>query len=156
METKTDTNSQSPASNSVLIHSTQRSLPIALIRAREKVMGPVREMLATTGLTEQQWRVLRVLEEIGPMEPSRLAERAALHMPSQTRIVQTLYNKGYVDRFAHQSDRRKQNIAVTDSGKELIAEHIVSAKILMESFKTALGANKYDQLLSLLADVEDL
>ena len=39
--------------------STSRSLPIALIRAREGVMAPIREMLAETGITEQQWRVLR-------------------------------------------------------------------------------------------------
>ena len=41
--------------------STRRSVPIALIRAREKVMGPIRDMLADSGITEQQWRILRVI-----------------------------------------------------------------------------------------------
>ena len=36
-------------------------LPIALMRAREQVMAPIRNMLADSGITEQQWRVLRVL-----------------------------------------------------------------------------------------------
>ncbi len=42
---------------------TNRSLPIALLRARETVMGPIRDMLATSGVNEQKWRVLRVLQE---------------------------------------------------------------------------------------------
>ena len=74
--------------------STKRSIPIALIRAREKVMTPIREMLADSGITEQQWRILRVLEEFGPQDASTLAERACLLLPSQTRIVQTLSGKG--------------------------------------------------------------
>ena len=47
------------------LRRTNRSLPIALLRARETVMGPVREMLAGTPVNEQKWRVLRVLDESG-------------------------------------------------------------------------------------------
>ena len=47
--------------------TTARSLPIALIRAREGVMLPIRDMLSETGITEQQWRVMRVLWTSKPM-----------------------------------------------------------------------------------------
>ena len=47
----------------------QRSLPIALLRARERLMPPIREMLIRSGITEQQWRILRALEEAGPLAP---------------------------------------------------------------------------------------
>ena len=70
--------------------ATRRSLPIALIRAREAVMHPIREMLAGTGLTEQQWRILRVLDEFGPLEATQLAGRAGLMAPSLTRIVHAM------------------------------------------------------------------
>ncbi|MBT7906778.1 MAG: MarR family transcriptional regulator, partial [Marinovum sp.] len=53
-----------------------RSLPIALIRAREGVMLPIRQMLSETGITEQQWRVLRVLAEYGVMDAKTLADRS--------------------------------------------------------------------------------
>ena len=46
-----------------------RSLPIMLLRAREAVMKRFRPMLKAHGLSEQQWRVLRVLNETG--RPSR-------------------------------------------------------------------------------------
>ena len=55
---------------------TDQSLPIALLRARERLMIPIREALQVTGLTEQQWRLLRVLEEFGPQDATKLAERA--------------------------------------------------------------------------------
>ncbi|MCR9055691.1 MAG: hypothetical protein NXI02_00005, partial [Rhodobacteraceae bacterium] len=74
------------ATGALALPSTKRSVPIALIRAREKVMGPIREMLSDCGITEQQWRILRVLEEFGPQDASSLAERACLLLPSQTRI----------------------------------------------------------------------
>ena len=54
--------------------STGRSLPIALIRARVGVMSPIRDMLSETGITEQQWRVLRVLAEFGRMDTKTLAD----------------------------------------------------------------------------------
>jgi len=70
--------------------STSRSLPIALIRAREGVMAPIRDMLSETGITEQQWRVLRVLAEYGQMDTKTLADRSSLLFPSLTRIAATL------------------------------------------------------------------
>ena len=66
---------------------TTRSLPIALMRARESVMAPIRDMLSETGLSEQQWRVLRVLAEQGEMDSHSLAERACLLFPSLTRMA---------------------------------------------------------------------
>ncbi len=43
---------------------TGRSLPIALLRARESLMARFRPMLAAHGFTEQQWRVLRIVGEV--------------------------------------------------------------------------------------------
>ena len=103
--------------------STQRSLPIALIRARENVMIPVRQMLSESGLTEQQWRVLRVLDEYGALEPSQLAKHAALLLPSQTRIVQTMSQKWLVERREHRNDRRRTVIEITDAGQAIINEN---------------------------------
>ena len=56
--------------------ATSRSLPIALLRAREAVMGNFRPMLADFDVTEQQWRVMRVLSEAGRLDASDLAARA--------------------------------------------------------------------------------
>lgn len=136
--------------------STKRSIPIALIRAREKVMTPIREMLADSGITEQQWRILRVLEEYGPQDASTLAERACLLLPSQTRIVQTLLEKGLVTRQADEKDRRRQTVAITDAGRAIIEDKLDEAKAIAARIETVIGKEKLVQLLDILEDFQKL
>ncbi len=50
-------------------------------------MRPIREMLQRSGITEQQWRVLRVLEETPDIEQSQIADQACILLPSLTRIL---------------------------------------------------------------------
>lgn len=130
--------------------STARSLPIALMRAREKVMAPIRRMLADSGITEQQWRILRVLSEYGPQDATNLAERACLLLPSQTRIVQSMLQKGYVTRSPDAHDRRRQTVAITAKGQRVIDDNLDQALAIAESYRAALGAQEFERLLDLL------
>jgi homoprotocatechuate degradation regulator HpaR len=136
--------------------STKRSVPIALIRAREKVMGPIREMLSDCGITEQQWRILRVLEEFGPQDASSLAERACLLLPSQTRIVQTLLEKGLVTRQADEKDRRKQTVAITGAGQAIIRDKLDQAQAIATRIEEVIGKDRLAELLDILEDFQRL
>jgi len=136
--------------------STRRSIPIALIRAREKVMAPIREMLAETGITEQQWRILRVLEEFGPQDASSLADRACLLLPSQTRIVQTLLEKGLVTRQADEKDRRKQTVAITEAGQAIIHDNLAEAQSIAARIEDVIGKDRLQELLDILDDFQKL
>jgi len=100
---------------------TKRSLPIALLRARERVMEPVRGMLAESGVTEQKWRVLRVLEETGEIEPTVIASEACLHLPSLSRILKTMEADGLVQRKEDLADRRKTLVAISEAGRAILA-----------------------------------
>lgn len=136
--------------------STTDSVPLALTRAREAVMRPIREMLAASGLTEQQWRILRVLDEAGPLDASTLAERAALLLPSQTRIVQTLVAKKLVSRRADRRDRRRYRVAITAAGRQLIERNRDGALAQARRIEQGLGPARHRQLLSLLKALEEL
>lgn len=116
-------------------------------------MGPIRAMLADVGITEQQWRVLRVLHEEGPLEPTRIAETACLLLPSLTRILQKLEEKGLIRRRRDAQDKRKQIIEVTPDGAALIDANLDTARALTERVRDALGAEKYEALLDLLGDL---
>lgn len=131
--------------------STKRSLPIALIRAREGVMSPIREMLSETGITEQQWRVLRVLAEYGRMDTKTLADRSSLMFPSLTRIAATLREKGMVTQTRDDKDRRRQFIEITPEGQRFIDEHSPQAALIVAGFEEVLGEQNYKTLLDLLA-----
>lgn len=134
--------------------STRRSLPIALIRAREGVMAPIREMLSETSITEQQWRVLRVLDEYGTLDTKTLADRASLLFPSLTRIVTTMCDKGLITQTRDEVDRRRQLIDITIAGQTLINQFTDQSLHIISEFKRVLGEDDYERLLDLLGRLD--
>src|ERR1700730_5819482 len=78
----------------------RQSLPIALLRAREAVMSYFRPHHRKGGITEQQWRVIRVLHLDGETDATTLARRSYLLAPSLSRILKDLVAAGYVRRRA--------------------------------------------------------
>jgi len=131
--------------------STSRSLPIALIRAREGVMAPIRDMLSETSITEQQWRVLRVLSEYGMLDTTTLADRSSLLFPSLTRIAATMRDKGLITQTRDDVDRRRQLIEITAKGQKIINDRTSQTTQIVADFKTKLGSKNYETLLDLLA-----
>jgi len=131
--------------------STSRSLPIALIRAREGVMAPIRDMLSETGITEQQWRVLRVLSEYGMLDTTTLADRSSLLFPSLTRIAATMRDKGLITQTRDDVDRRRQLIEITAEGQKIIDDRTAQTTQIVADFKSKLGSDNYKTLLDLLA-----
>lgn len=127
---------------------------MALIRAREGVMLPIREMLSETGITEQQWRVLRVLAENGAMDTKTLAFRASLLLPSLTRIAATLRTKGLITQTRDTTDRRRQFVDITPQGQAVIDTHLTRATQIAAGFKNTLGEDNYETLLDLLAQLD--
>ena len=130
--------------------TTSRSLPIALIRAREGVMAPIREMLSETGITEQQWRVLRVLSEHGLLDTTTLAERSSLLFPSLTRIAASMRGKGLITQTRDEIDRRRQLIEITAAGQKIIDDRTSQSTQIVDDIKTKLGTDNYETLLDLL------
>ncbi len=131
--------------------TTTRSLPIALIRARESIMPPIRAMLANSNLTEQQWRVLRVLSENGTQDATEVSERACLLMPSLTRILRTLVEKKLITRSQDATDRRRQMLEITNLGEKIISANNQEAADIVTNLQSRFGSENYEQLLDLLA-----
>ena len=134
---------------------TRRSLPIALIRSREKVMGPIRDMLKTSGITEQQWRVLRVLSETGPQDLTQISDKASLLLPSLSRIIRKLLDGGLVVSSINSRDRRRQTVVITPEGQKIIDDNLPQATKIAEKLQHQLGTERYEQLLDLLAALEN-
>lgn len=139
-----------------MMPSTDRSLPIALLRARERVMGPIRALLSGADMTEQQWRVLRVVEESGPIDPTQIAEQACLLLPSLTRILQKLEEKQLISRTRDQEDRRRQVVEITEAGAQVIADNIDASLELIDRTRQRMGAERYEALLDLLNELDKI
>ena len=135
---------------------TRRSLPIALLRARETVMGPVRDMLAPSGVNEQKWRVLRVLAEAGPLELTQLAQEAVLLLPSLTRMVKPLEDEGLISRTVPATDRRKVVVAITGAGLGLLDAHAAKSCAIVARIEVGFGTKRLEELLDLLEALQKL
>jgi homoprotocatechuate degradation regulator HpaR len=109
-------------SNQKKLAPYRQSLAGTLLAAREAVMAPIRPVLAEAGVTEQQWRVLRVLDDSGPTDLKTLADSALLFGPSVTRILKDLVERGFVTRQANPKDGRGAIVSLSSSGQALIAE----------------------------------
>lgn len=97
------------------------SLPLRLLKAREAAMGFFRPMLQEIPLTEQQWRVIRALNEFEELESKQLAELCCILSPSLTGIINRLEQQGYISRRKSPEDQRRILISLTDMAKEMFA-----------------------------------
>jgi homoprotocatechuate degradation regulator HpaR len=136
--------------------TTRRSLPIALLRAREVVMGPIREMLAESGVNEQKWRVLRVLHEQGALELSQVATEACLLPSSLTRMIKPMEKERLVTRRSQPEDRRKTVLAITEAGTALILRHATESATIYARIEAAYGPERLETLLDLLEELKKI
>mgnify|MGYP003458860592 FL=1 len=135
------------------LRQTSRSLPIALLRARETVMGPIRDMLARSGVSEQKWRVLRVLQESGPQELSQVAVEACLMLSSLTRMVRPMASEGLITRSTPPEDRRKSVISITAAGSALVQAHADESRAILSRIEHEFGTDRLEMLLDLLGEL---
>ena len=100
---------------------TRRNLPLLLLHAREAALAHFRPILKRFGLTEQQWRILRVLSEArNALEPGQIAEACKIQKPSLTGILSRMVEMRLIDRDRSELDQRKQRISLTAKGSALV------------------------------------
>lgn len=131
----------------------QRTLPMALLRAREAVMERFRPVLVESDVTEQQWRVMRVLNETGETDASDLAARACLLAPSLTRIMKTLDSKGYITTRRDPSDGRRALVQLTADGLHFVQNVDPISNAVYEEIEDILGETRLGTLLDELESV---
>jgi homoprotocatechuate degradation regulator HpaR len=105
----------------VALRDFSRSLPMALMRAREAAMRYFRPSLRSHGVSEQQWRVLRALASGDSLEAMALARVTFLLPPSLSRILRDLAARGLIERHADSADLRRSVIMISSTGRDLIA-----------------------------------
>jgi len=131
-----------------------RTLPIMLLRAREAVMSRYRPILRKYGLTEQQWRVLRVLSEVAAIDTTRLAVRASLRGPSLSRILADFERARVISRRRIGADRRLVSVSIAAAGRKLIADVQPEAALARAEILRAIGARRYEDLIVRLTALE--
>lgn len=128
-----------------------RNLPLLLLQAREALMQHWRPALREHGLSDQQWRVLRVLrEQSDGLETGRLAEQAFILGPSLTGILARMQRDGLVTRERSGEDARRSVVRATVQGRALAEALTGSIAAQYEDLAQHLGAEPLEQLYGLL------
>ncbi len=133
--------------------STRRSLPIALLRAREAVMSHFRPMLAHHNVTEQQWRVIRVLDEAGTLDASEVAERAFVLAPSLTRMIRSLEERALITRHKDRGDGRRVLLKLAPAGKTLIRQVLPDSSKIYQALEEHYGQDRLASLVEMLDEL---
>ena len=135
------------------LRSIELSLPMQLLKAREAAMEKFRPMLRQHGLTEQQWRVLRVLAANECLDAGELADRCFLLAPSLSRILQTLVKEGLVKRTADPQDQRRSMASLTTAGRSAYKTVGPDSEALYQSIEQQFGKQKLAELYGLLEEL---
>ena len=130
-----------------------RSLPMLLYRALDAVMPRFRRIFSDFGLTEQQWRVLRVLWERDAIPLGELAGLTLIPAPSLVGVVRRLQSQGLVTRHRSDQDRRVVFVQLTPSGRDI--EQCVQPRV-RSAYRELRDSISEDDWTRLVAALESL
>ncbi|GIZ52733.1 MarR family transcriptional regulator [Noviherbaspirillum aridicola] len=128
-----------------------RNLPQLFLQARERLMIHFRPLFQHFGLTEQQWRVLRALDEQGELEPWELCEACHFHSSSMAGILARMTEMKLIVRHAVPEDQRRLRIALSAKGDRTVRDIAPLIDRQYRYLEQALG-ERMDRLAAALED----
>ncbi len=137
------------------MRSFARSLPMALLKAREAVMARFRPLLRSHDLTEQQWRVLRAMSSSGTrLRPMDLSQMTFISMPSLSRLLKTLEGRALISRSRAVLDQRGTEFGLTEEAHAILSRIGPSSEEIYAEIEQLVGSEQVQQLYLLLAQAE--
>lgn len=130
------------------------SLTLALLQAREAAMSHFRPELNKAGLTEQQWRVIRILYQYEELESNQLAELACILKPSLTGILNRMQN--LVIKRKDNYDQRISLIRLSEEGLKCFEQQVIKMEQSYARIQVLYGEEKLKELMLLLKEFEQV
>lgn len=99
-----------------------RNLPQLFLKARECLMAHFRPILKHYGLTDQQWRILRSLDEHDRLEPREICNLCQIHSASMTGVLARMQALELIQRSRVAGDQRRVVVRLAPKGDQLVRE----------------------------------
>jgi len=98
-------------------------LGINFMAASELASSRMESVLAPFGLRKGGFNLLMVLAGAeSPITPTQIGERIVARGATITGLVDTLVRRGYAERAADPSDRRRVLVSITPKGRDVVAD----------------------------------
>lgn len=130
------------------------SLTLALLQAREAAMSHFRPALNEANLTEQQWRVMRILYQYNELESNQLAELACILKPSLTGILNRMQN--LIIKGKDEQDQRINLIRLSEEGLKCFEQQALIMEKSYERIQDLYGEAKLKELMQMLKELENV
>ncbi len=127
-----------------------RNLPQLFLKARDCLMSHFRPILNHYGLTEQQWRILRVLDEHGQLEPWELCDMCQILSASMAGVLARMEETGLVHRTRSTEDQRRVIVRLAEKGDLLITEIAPLIDLQYHHIEQAYGKKVFNDLFKAL------
>jgi len=127
-----------------------------LYRALDAVMPRFRRIFNEFGLTEQQWRVLRVLWEHEEIAFRELSEITLIPAPSLVGVVDRLAMQGLVARRRSDKDRRNVFVQATEKGADLHRRVRPQVAAAYAELRESIDADEWRNLIDGLEQIASL
>jgi homoprotocatechuate degradation regulator HpaR len=134
-----------------------RNLPLLLLQARERVLSHFRPLLNANGVTEQQWRIVRVLYEVPALEPREIVELCRISSPSMAGVLARMEELGLVVRRRLPHDQRRVRVSLTPRARAMAARMAPQIDATYRRIEQTIGTDfsahlqlSLDQLLGML------
>lgn len=123
----------------------------------ESVQRHMLSQLHERGFDDLDAAHLHVFLYPGPqgMRPSELAARLGVSKQALNYLLGELERSGYVERGPHPDDQRSKRIALTTRGEEAIRVIRDAVAQVEAAWADRLGAQRFEQLRSLLAELNE-
>ena len=132
---------------------THRNLPMLLLQARERVIARFRPILNAHGVTEQQWRIVRVLLERGPLEPREIVQACCISSPSLAGILARMDDLGLVRRAGVDGDLRRVSVSLTPRSRALAARIAPQVEAAYAAIEARIGRQFTSEFYRTLDDL---
>jgi DNA-binding MarR family transcriptional regulator len=125
---------------------------ISLIRTADDAKRRIASTLDASGVTLQQYNVLRILRGARPdgLPTLSIAERMVERTPGVTRLIDRMEGKGWVSRTRCTKDRRRVWCRITDAGLDLLAPLDGPVNEIDDSLFDALAEHELVELIGYL------
>ena len=105
-------------------------------------------------MTEQQWRVVRVLASEKELDIGDLSQKTFLLAPSLTRILKALVRDGLVTRTPDPNDLRRVSIRLSKAGRSIYKNVSPDSERLYREIEEQFGLQRLNDLYGLLKDLQ--
>lgn len=95
------------------------------------------------GLSSRQWRVLVMLNRLGPSTSGQVAAATRLDHSQVSRASYELVDKGLIAMDSDQADRRRQRLSVTEAGTRILRRGIVGSQVRQDRLRASMDDADY-------------